>query len=146
MDSDTITQTYAPRLRAGGLRVTQPRLAILEVLHNSAEPTTIGRVHESLARVDCDLVTVYRCLYAFEAIGLVKRLYHRNGTTAFTIEREGGNLFLISEGGWRSAEVNPELAEALREATTAVEQRLAKLGYRDVTGLVQFFAKPPAKS
>lgn len=145
MDSDSITQTYAVRLRAAGLRVTQPRLAILEVLHGATVPMTIEAIHESLARADCDLVTVYRCIEAFEEIGLAKRFFQKNGTTAFTTNRAKCSLFVMSEDGSRPAEVKRELNDSLWSAMAAVEQNLAKLGYRKVTGLVQFFGEPPAQ-
>lgn len=146
MNPDTITQAYAARLRSAGLRVTQPRLAILEVLHGRIEPITIEELHESLSRSDCDLVTVYRCLDAFEAIGMVKRFYLRSGTTAFTTDQAGENLFVAWKDGCRSADVSPKVVKSLRDEIAAVEGLLAQRGYRDVRGLVQFFADPPAKS
>ena len=56
------------RLKAAGLRITQPRVAILEALIKRAQPASIEQIHNDLANSACDLVTVYRCLAAFQEV------------------------------------------------------------------------------
>jgi len=51
-------------LRAQGLRITRPRIAILTVLIHHNRPSTIDQIHAELKEGSCDLVTVYRCLAA----------------------------------------------------------------------------------
>ena len=67
-------------LRTASMRVTKPRTAILAALINRDSPTSIEQLHQKLAKHSCDLVTVYRCLAAFETIGLVRRSFLHNGT------------------------------------------------------------------
>src|SRR5579871_4865828 len=49
-------------LKSAGLRITRPRLAILEALLARVEPASIEQIHEMLGTDKCDLVTVYRCM------------------------------------------------------------------------------------
>jgi Fur family transcriptional regulator, ferric uptake regulator len=73
------------RLRQAQMRVTKPRIAILNALINRQAPVAIEQLHEELKAGSCDLVTVYRCLAAFEEIGLVRRSFLHNGTSLYEI-------------------------------------------------------------
>src|SRR3954467_12091643 len=75
-----INQAIA-RLRSAGLRVTQPRIAILEALIRFGQPASIEQTHGVRKRPACDLVTVYRCLSVFEGFGLVRRSFLPSGTS-----------------------------------------------------------------
>ena len=78
-------------LRKAGLKVTLPRLKILEILgtatprHMSAEDIY---KHLLESHEDIGLATVYRVLTQFEAAGLVSR-HHFEGTTAVFELNEG---------------------------------------------------------
>ena len=76
-------QIACNRLKTAGLRITQPRIAILEALIKRSLPATIEQIHAELASASCDLVTVYRCLAAFEELGLVRRCFFHNGTSLY---------------------------------------------------------------
>ena len=77
-------------LRRAGLKVTMPRLKILEILdgvashHLSAED-----IYKRLLdlREDIGLATVYRVLTQFEAAGLVTRHPFEGGTAVFELNR-----------------------------------------------------------
>jgi Fur family ferric uptake transcriptional regulator len=77
-------------LRNAGLKVTLPRLKILEILeggsvrHQSAED-----IYKSLLKSneDIGLATVYRVLTQFEAAGLVTRHHFENGMAVFELNR-----------------------------------------------------------
>jgi Fur family ferric uptake transcriptional regulator len=77
-------------LRNAGLKVTLPRLKILEILetdgvrHKSAED-----IYKSLlgSNEDIGLATVYRVLTQFEAAGLVTRHHFENGMAVFELNR-----------------------------------------------------------
>jgi Fur family ferric uptake transcriptional regulator len=77
-------------LRNAGLKVTLPRLKILEILeddgarHKSAEDIYRALLdhHE-----DIGLATVYRVLTEFEAAGLVTRHHFENGMAVFELNR-----------------------------------------------------------
>jgi len=75
-------------LRKAGLKVTLPRLKILEILegggarHKSAED-----IYKALlgSNEDIGLATVYRVLTQFEAAGLVTRHHFENGMAVFEL-------------------------------------------------------------
>ena len=49
-------------LKRSGLRITQPRIALLTSLIKRGRPTSIEQLHGELAPGSCDLVTVYLSL------------------------------------------------------------------------------------
>ena len=75
-------------LRRGGLKITVPRLKILEILassqprHMSAEDV-YRRLLDS--NEDIGLATVYRVLTQFESAGLVTRHHFEGGTAVFEL-------------------------------------------------------------
>ncbi len=75
-------------LRKAGLKVTLPRLKILEILeggavrHKSAEDIYKALLHTN---EDIGLATVYRVLTQFEAAGLVTRHHFENGMAVFEL-------------------------------------------------------------
>ena len=77
-------------LRKAGLKVTLPRLKILEILedastrHKSAED-----IYKALleSNEDIGLATVYRVLTQFEAAGLVTRRHFENGMAVFELNQ-----------------------------------------------------------
>jgi len=77
-------------LRRAGLKVTVPRLKILEILavadarHLSAEDIY---KHLLEAGQDIGLATVYRVLTQFEAAGLITRHHFEGGTAVFELNR-----------------------------------------------------------
>ena len=60
-------------LRAHGQRITEPRRAILGILTHEHGPFTAEELHGRLKNGECDLVTVYRVIAAFEELNLVRR-------------------------------------------------------------------------
>src|SRR4030095_12125385 len=61
------------RLKSSGLRVTGPRIAILEALSTCSQPATIEQLFLKAGSTTCDLVTIYRSMAAFERAGVVYR-------------------------------------------------------------------------
>jgi Fur family ferric uptake transcriptional regulator len=79
-------------LRKVGLKVTLPRVKILDILENNTDlHMTAEEVYRSLLESgeDIGLATVYRVLTQFEAAGLVKR--HKTTSCAWSAD------------GWRSS-------------------------------------------
>jgi len=75
-------------LRKAGLKVTLPRLKILEILERSAtRHMSAEEIYKSLldSSEDIGLATVYRVLTQFEAAGLVSRRHFENGMAVFEI-------------------------------------------------------------
>ena len=133
------------RLKSAGLRITQPRIAILEALIRRSLPASIEQIHLDLSNSACDLVTVYRCLAAFEDLGLVRRCFFHNGTSLYQINLSGETTYHVVNKTENTVEELPvELANELRDALHAVEKKLVGLGYVDVSHMVEFFGRSPA--
>jgi len=76
-------------LRNAGLKVTKPRLAILDLLASEHGPFTPDEIHvrvtQSKAAGACDLVTIYRCLAKFEGLSLINRCDFGDGTVRYEL-------------------------------------------------------------
>ena len=78
-------------LRNAGLKVTLPRVKILEILENQTEEhhLTAEKVYKILLSEDEEigLATVYRVLTQFEAAGLVTRHHFEGGSSVFEFNK-----------------------------------------------------------
>jgi len=77
-------------LRAAGLKVTVPRLKILQLLETSEiRHLAAEEVYKMLLETgdDVGLATVYRVLTQFESAGLVKRHHFEGGRSVFELTR-----------------------------------------------------------
>lgn len=138
-------QFATDRLRAGGLRVTQPRLAILAALAQRAKPTSIEQLHFDVGPGKCDLVTVYRCIAAFEEIGLVRRAFFHDGTSLYEINLgQPTRYHVVCKSTNRVDELDAETAEELRRTIQDVQEKLRARGYGEVGHIVEFFGVAPA--
>lgn len=75
-------------LRKAGLKVTSPRLKVLEMLEtNPARHLSAEAIYKALltAGEELGLATVYRVLTQFEAAGLVTRHNFESGTAVFEL-------------------------------------------------------------
>jgi len=132
------------KLKAAGLRITQPRLAILAALSNRAQPTSIEQLHEDVGIDNCDLVTVYRCMAAFEEIGLVRRAFFHNGTALYEINLgQPTRYHVVCKSTNRVDELDSATAEELRRTIEAIQEKLRARGYGEVGHIVEFFGVAP---
>lgn len=125
------------RIRQAGMRITQPRLAIIGSLHAHEGPVSIERVHQEMGAGVCDLVTVYRCLAAFEQIGLVRRSYLHNGTCLYELTLGAPRHYHIvckACGTTERVEYFP---------VEGVERLLTERGYTQLSHVVEFFGLCP---
>jgi Fur family ferric uptake transcriptional regulator len=83
--SESALDIARSRIRTAGMRITKPRIAIIESLQRHEGPISIERIHQEVGAGVCDLVTVYRCLAAFEQLGMVRRSYLHNGTCLYEL-------------------------------------------------------------
>jgi len=141
---DQSLENACARLRAAGLRITQPRIAILTALLNQTHPITIEQIHETLSDRSCDLVTVYRCLAAFEELNLVRRSYFHNGTSLYQIQMGTEPVYhVVSKTDDTVTTLPPELTAELRAVILKIEGELKNLGYTDISHMAGFFAIAP---
>lgn len=135
------------KLKSAGLRITQPRLAILRALSNRAQPTSIEQLHEDVGSDNCDLVTVYRCVAAFEEIGLVRRAFFHNGTAMYEMNlgRPARYHFVCKQTN-QVEELDADTTEDLRRAIETVQEKLRARGFAEVGHIVEFFGVAPQTS
>lgn len=100
-------------LRNVGLKVTLPRLKILEILEcNSMRHMSAEDVYKLLIKEDADigLATIYRVLTQFEQAGLVKRHHFEGGHAVFELERGEHHDHMVDiESGKVVEFVSPEI-------------------------------------
>lgn len=133
------------RLKSAGLRVTQPRVAILAALCQAESPTSIEKLHEMVGTGECDLVTIYRCMAAFEKIGLVHRAFFHNGTALFKLSLgQPESYHVVCKSSNRVAELDAATSADLRRAIEAVQDQLRARGYQEVGHIVEFFGVAPS--
>ena len=140
----TPVELATAKLKSAGLRITQPRLAILAALSKRAQPTSIEQLHEDVGAENCDLVTVYRCMAAFEEIALVRRAFFHNGTALYEINLgQPTRYHVVCKTTNRVEELDAATADELRRAIDFVQEKLRARGYADVGHIVEFFGVAP---
>lgn len=131
------------RLKAGFLRTTEPRRALLAAMIAHPSPRAIEAIHAALPPGTCDLVTVYRCLDAFEAIGLVRRVFSHSGVGLVYLDSAPEQFQVVDRETGAAMPVRDVPAE-LYLAIQRVEDLLRAAGYTHVGHVVQFFADKPS--
>lgn len=125
-------------LRKAGMRITRPRVALITALARHSDPVAIEPLHAELADERCDLVTVYRCLAAFEKIGIVRRSFRHNGTSLYELQLSSRpkhyHIACKECGALEPVDYFP---------IEGVERVLRARGYSELTHLVEFFGVCP---
>jgi Fur family ferric uptake transcriptional regulator len=103
-------------LRNAGLKVTLPRLKILEILEKQVDEhhLTAEKVYKILLSEDEDigLATVYRVLTQFEAAGLVTRHHFEGGNSVFELAKGDHHDHILCMKCGKVDEFTDELIEA----------------------------------
>lgn len=81
------------RVRSAGMKLTQQRSQILNILLNHPEPVSADEIFKKFPNKSegMDLVTIYRILKKFEEAGLVSRLEFGDGIARFELTLESGH-------------------------------------------------------
>ena len=111
-------------LRKAGLKVTLPRLKILELLENSStRHLSAEEIYRRLldSNEDIGLATVYRVLTQFEAAGLVSRHHFENGMAVFEINQGSHHDHIVCLD---CARVEEFVESGIEERQNAVARRL----------------------
>lgn len=142
--SPSLVELATAKLKSAGLRITQPRLAILAALSRRSQPTSIEELHDDVGSENCDLVTVYRCMAAFEQIGVVRRAFFHNGTALYEMNVGGpARYHVVCKQTNSVEELDAETTEELRRAIDTIQEKLRTRGYSEVTHIVEFFGLAP---
>jgi Fur family transcriptional regulator, ferric uptake regulator len=118
------TNVEPSQLRRAGLKITVPRLKILDILassqprHLSAEDV-YRRLLES--NEDIGLATVYRVLTQFESAGLVTRHHFEGGTAVFELNEGEHHDHIVCMDCGRVEEFSDE---GIEERQRQIAQRL----------------------
>lgn len=117
-----VVEEMAQALRQAGYRLTQPRLAVLQVLQQNngclspAEICESGRVlYPSLG-----LVTVYRTLEALDELGLIRRVHGRGNCHGYARANSASGHYLVCR---RCGQVTEFPCEGMEGIIEAVRQR-----------------------
>ena len=109
-------------LRKAGLKVTLPRLKILEILRdNTDRHMSAEDIYKALIESgeDIGLATVYRVLTQFENAGLVARNYFEGGTSVFELDDGEHHDHMVCVDTGDVVEFYDERIEALQEEIAA---------------------------
>ena len=130
-------------LRKAGLKVTLPRLKILEILEsNSQRHLSAEDIYRELlnAGEDIGLATVYRVLTQFEGAGLVTRHNFEGGSSVFELdEGEHHDHMVCVETGDVIEFVNDEIEKLQHEIA-------ARHGYELIDHNLVLYVRPLRKS
>lgn len=110
------TTKESQHIRQAGLKVTSPRVKILEMLESRAESDrhlTAEEVYKTLLHEgeEIGLATVYRVLTQFEAAGLVKRHHFEGGNSVFELNRGDHHDHVVCVKCGRVEEFKDDLIE-----------------------------------
>ena len=115
-------------LKRAGLKVTLPRLKILEILENTVEHHMSAEdVYKALLAEDTEigLATVYRVLTQFETAGLVTRHRFDGGQALFELDTGDSHDHIVCVKSGQVAEFKDEkLEERLREIASELGYEL----------------------
>lgn len=106
-------------LKTRGLKVTGPRLKILEIFENSSERhLTAEDVYRILLKdnLDVGLATVYRVLTQFEQANILQRHHFESGKAVFELNEQGHHDHLVCLQCGRVEEfMDPEIERRQQE-------------------------------
>ena len=130
-------------LRKAGLKVTLPRVKILQILESSdVRHMSAEDVYKALldSGDDIGLATVYRVLTQFEQAGLVERHNFDGGHSVFELDQGEHHDHLVCTESGRVIEFHSEEIEELQDAIAE------ELGY-DLTGhSLVLYGRPKTKN
>jgi len=130
-------------LKKAGLKITLPRIKILQILENvSKRHMTAEDVYQSLrdAGEDVGIATVYRVLTQFEAAGLVERHNFDSGPAVYELDRGEHHDHMVCTETGAVIEFHHADIEALQEEI--VDEK----GYQLVGHSLVLYVKPKVKS
>ncbi len=134
-----MTNDQPNNLRKAGLKVTLPRLRVLEILgENNAKHMTADDVYRALIEADEDigLATVYRVLNQFEAAGLVIKHNFEGGQAYYEIDdgKHHDHMICVETG---------KVIEFVNEEIERLQRDIAdKLGYELEDHSLTMYVRP----
>jgi len=130
-------------LKKVGLKVTLPRIKILQILERTPDwHMTAEDIYQSLrdAQEDVGIATVYRVLTQFEAAGLITRHSFDNGPAVYELDRGDSHDHMVcTETG--------KVVEFQNQELLQIQEKIAEdNGFRLVGHSLVLYVKPvPSK-
>ena len=131
-------------LKKVGLKVTLPRIKILQILERTPDwHMTAEDIYQSLrdAQEDVGIATVYRVLTQFEAAGLITRHSFDNGPAVYELDRGDSHDHMVcTETG--------KVVEFQNQEILQIQEKIAEdNGFRLVGHSLVLYVRPvPSKS
>jgi Fur family ferric uptake transcriptional regulator len=114
------------------MRRTEPRIAILSALIGRHGPYTVDEIADLKEAKGIDRVTIYRCLAAFEEIGIVQRCEFGDGVSRYEYARGHHHHHVVCRQCGQLEAIEQCIPGALTQA-------VQNLGYSNVTHSLEFF-------
>ncbi len=123
---------------AKGMRMTEQRRVIAQVLADSADHPDVEELYRRCARIDdrISISTVYRTVKLFEDAGIIERHDFREGRARYETMRESHHDHLIN---LRTGEVIEFQSGEIEKMQAEIAR---KLGYRLVDHRLELYAVP----
>jgi Fur family ferric uptake transcriptional regulator len=120
--TDYDVKEMAQALRQAGYRLTQPRLAVLQVLQENSEYLSPTEIYERGRTLypSLGLVTVYRTLETLDRLGLVRRVHGRGNCHGYARANSARGHYLVCH---RCSQVIEFPCEGMEGLIEAVRQR-----------------------
>jgi Fur family ferric uptake transcriptional regulator len=118
-------------LKKAGLKVTLPRIKILQILERTPDwHMTAEDIYQALrdAEEDVGIATVYRVLTQFEAAGLITRHSFDNGPAVYELDRGDGHDHMVCTETGKVVEFQNEQIHGL-QAQIAKENGFKVVGH-----------------
>lgn len=124
---ENIKTKESQHIKKAGLKVTSPRVKILEMLESRSSADrhlTAEDVYKTLLQEgeEIGLATVYRVLTQFEAAGLVKRHHFEGGNSVFELESGQHHDHIVCVKCGRVEEFRDEIIEQRQKEIAAKSQ------------------------
>lgn len=84
INDTTINEDFSNLLKRNNLKITQPRLRVLEIISNKESAISQPEL-EKIVGKDIDRVTLYRILGSFDEKGILHKVFDLNGTATYAI-------------------------------------------------------------
>ena len=132
------TETLEEQCAAKGMRMTDQRRVIAQVIEQSADHPDVEELYRRASRIDqrISLSTVYRTLNLFEEAGLVTKHDFKDGRARFEPIPDEHHDHLIDIRSGKVIEFRNEKIEAIQELIAK------RLGYRLVDHRLELYAVP----
>jgi Fur family ferric uptake transcriptional regulator len=134
--------TLEEQCAAKGMRMTEQRRVIAQVIEQSADHPDVEELHRRSVAIDphISIATVYRTVRLFEEAGILERHDFRDGRSRYeTVPDEHHDHLIDLESGKVVEFHDPEIEE--------LQQRIAeRLGYRLVDHRMELYAVPVVSS